>query len=1189
MRLKTLEIKGFKSFADETSINFERDVIGIVGPNGSGKSNVVDAIRWVLGEQKSSELRLDQMSNVIFNGTKKRKQGGMAQVTLTFSNTRNILPTEYSTVAITRRLYRSGESEYQLNGVSCRLKDITNLFMDTGIGSNSYAIIALGMVDEILADKDNARRRMFEQAAGISKYKVRKRETLSRLQHTTEDLNRVEDLLFELGNNMKSMEQQAKRARRYLELKAEYRQLSLQLATLRSNSLKVRYKDIAARLESSTDRYRGLEVIQRNLEAQLEQLRKDQLDKEVALSDRQRAVNLLVNQIRDGENDRKVLEQRKLYILQSERKSAELIEANLQKQDALQTEINDFQETLGEEKRLEGQLEDKLVAAESALESIRATHGNIKAELDAIVQDQQRIEKELYGLEKQKAVNANQIENLQFERNLVEEEIRQRRQEIGTLQDRTTALAAEKGNLQQTLASLEEKEENRRQEIATLEEKHARIQGELQALHRQLDAQRNEYRLTKSMVESLEGFPESIRFLSNPKNWKEPAPLLSDLIYVDPAYRVAIENYLEPYLNYYVAEDLEQARQAIDLLRSAQKGKANFFLLSAFRDYVPPMGMFPVNTVPALDFVQCEPVYRNLVDSLLEQVVIIAQDEIPKPTEQEHLVVLSQSGQFIQRRTSIAGGSVGLFEGKKIGRKKNLEMLEQSIRQSEELEQVAATRLFETKDELDKRKAEHTRKEIQLVQSQLNAIAQEQASFQARLESYETYLSESSSKCDGIQQKIDVLHAENRSIESRLSQKLAEAADARRLISNTDGSYRQAAESLSQASTAFNEVNISYVRQQNKVGAWQRELAFREKQLDENRAAVSAARKTLQEAVEERTSMEQELAVLAQKLQEAYERRKEGESELTEAEQAYFQVRGSTVALEDEVRKAARNTQELQLAINHLKDQFTEVKYQLSSLAERLRIEFGVSINDQDWLTSEETMPEETDEVELQGKVDRMKSRLDGYGDVNPMAVEAFDEMKQRHDTITTQRDDILKAKEDLLETIKEIEETATLQFLDAFGKVRLYFIDVFRSLFTQDDAADLILLDAENPLESKIEIVAKPKGKRPQTISQLSGGEKTLTATALLFALYLLKPAPFCIFDEVDAPLDDANIEKFNRIIKDFSKESQFIIVTHNKQTMAAVDTIYGVFMAEQGVSALTQVDFSALKHDLAPEEIRN
>ena len=296
--------------------------------------------------------------------------------------------------------------------------------------------------------------------------------------------------------------------------------------------------------------------------------------------------------------------------------------------------------------------------------------------------------------------------------------------------------------------------------------------------------------------------------------------------------------------------------------------------------------------------------------------------------------------------------------------------------------------------------------------------------------------------------------------------------------------------------------------------------------------------------------------------------------ELTATEQTYFKARGGINELEDKLRKLNRSRQDAQIHVNQLKDKFSNIKFEISTVAQRLRIEFSLDVNE---FIKEDAPTQKADQdiTELEMKVERLKSRIDNYGEINPMAVEAYDEMKERHDTIDQQRQDIIEAKESLIETIKEIEETATIQFLDAFEKARLYFIDVFRSLFTEDDNCDLILLEPENPLESKIEIVAKPKGKRPQSISQLSGGEKTLTATALLFALYLLKPAPFCIFDEVDAPLDDANINKFNRIIKKFSKDSQFIIVTHNKLTMAAVDTIYGVHMAEQGVSAVTPVDF--------------
>jgi chromosome segregation protein len=1187
MRLKTLEIKGFKSFAEETVINFQEDVIGIVGPNGSGKSNIVDAIRWVLGEQKSSELRLDHMSNVIFNGTKKRKQSGLAQVTLTFSNTKNLLPTEYSNIAITRRIYRSGESEYLLNGVACRLKDITNLFMDTGIGSNSYAIIALGMVDEILSDKDNARRRMFEQAAGVSKYKVRKRETLSKLQSATDDLERVEDLLFELNNNLKTLEHQAKRTKRYFEIKEEYKQLSIKLAALRAESLKEKFKSIKAQLSVEEDQYRGTEAEIRQLEAQLEAGRKENLDKEKALSDRQRALNLLIGSIRDQENEKKVLEQRAAFTEANRHKLREQIDAAKVKVSALEEETLIYRESLTEDKRLEARLERQLEEAENKLKEIRQSHGSMRAELDQIMQSQQLVERELYDLEKQKAVNTNQIESLRHDLAANETEVSNRQQEISSLKEKSAVLGQEETDHRQHLEQLEKEEEKRREKIAQNEAQQEELRGRIQKIHRELDARRNEYKLTKSMVESLEGFPESIRFLSNTKNWSKGAPLLSDLIYVDAAYRVAIENYLEPYLNYYVVENLEEARIPIGLLQSAQKGKANFFLLDAFRDYVPPVVMVPAEAKPAAGLVQCDPAYRNLLEFLLEKVAVLERDDISREWLYDELILLAQSGQFIQQRRSLSGGSVGLFEGKKIGRKKNLEILENSIKRSEEEEHLLSGELFQLRKQAEELKTNQYKQEIQREQAEINRVSRDRASLVARLESFETYLREVGLRREQVEGRINALEETNAGIEKSLEEKMNRATEARKLISNADVSYRQVAEQLSEASTNFNNRNIEFIRQQNKVGATQRELAFREKQLEETRALLHGGQRNMEEAAAELVKIHDELESLQHKLIAAYEERKTGEGQLSEAEQEFYKVRGSAHAIEDQLRQTTRKSQDLQILINKLRDNFNEVKYQLSSLTERLRIEFGLSINDHEALALSPQDKEQGDETELHIKVERLKSRLDNYGDINPLAVEAYDEMKQRHDLITNQRADILKAKEDLLQTIKEIEETATVQFLDAFGKVRLYFIDVFRSLFTMDDAADLIMLDGENPLESRIEIVAKPKGKRPQTISQLSGGEKTLTATALLFALYLLKPAPFCIFDEVDAPLDDANIDKFNNIIKEFSKDSQFIIVTHNKQTMAAVDTIYGVYMAEQGVSAVTQVDFRSLKNDFEPQQV--
>ncbi len=1174
MRLKQLEIKGFKSFANQTLINFEEDVIGIVGPNGSGKSNIVDAIRWVLGEQKSKELRLDQMSSVIFNGTKKRKAGGVAQVSLTFENTKNLLPTEYHSVTITRLLYRTGESEYQLNGVTCRLKDITSLFLDTGIGSNSYAIIALGMVDDILTDKDNSRRKMFEQAAGISKYKVRKRETINKLNSTTADLDRVEDLLFEIEANLKSLEKQARRTKRYFELKADYKQNSINLALLKISSLKEKHKSIQQKLETEQDKYRQFDVDINKLESSLEAEKKANLDKEKALSDRQRELNEIISRIRGMENDKRMQHQKLQFVDQNQEKLLKEIEIADQRLAQLEQDINHYQTQKNSEKRIEADLEEKLEVAEKHLEVVKQSHGEIKSGMDAVIQEQQSTERSLFEFEKKKAVLNNQIQGYRQELDRSEVDIDQRKKEVESLKEKISYLEEEEQKKRKLLHSLQIAEDQRQQDLLNVQKIQEDLQKKSTKVNRSLDATRNEHKLIKSMVENLEGFPESIRFLNN-STWNSNAQLLSDLIYVKEEYRIAIENYLEPYLNYYVVENAEAAFEAIRLLGQSQRGKANFFILDAFKDYEPPLMMGP-DMLNAFDLVEMDPAYQKLVAYLLENVVLTESDELGGNLPEVDRTILSKSGRVIKKKHSLSGGSVGLFEGKKIGRKKSLEILSKKIKELEIEAKQQADKQFKLKTKENQLKQKKATPEIQREQGELNQITQEKITFQTRLENYEAFIQTVNQKKEEINTSIEELQAEERSINRQLLEKEAIIDKIREQISSMDGSFRKVADELSQASSDYNQKNIDFIRQQNKVGAIQRELSYRETQHKDTQQRLSEAKNNINQNDKETEQINDHLENLEKRLLTFYETRKEKEATLTSAEQIYFEARGGINELEDTLRKISRSQQETQILINQLKEKFNDVKYQISAVAQRLKIEFEIDINE----IINEAAPEGLDMTELEIKVERMKSRLDNYGEINPMAVEAYDEMKERYDSITQQRDDILQAKESLLQTIKEIEETATAQFIEAFEKARLYFIDVFRSLFTEDDNCDLMLLQPENPLESKIEIVAKPKGKRPQTISQLSGGEKTLTATALLFALYLLKPAPFCIFDEVDAPLDDANINKFNKIIKKFSKDSQFIIVTHNKLTMAAVDTIYGVYMAEQGVSGVSQVDFRDYDH---------
>jgi chromosome segregation protein len=1187
MKLKTLEIKGFKSFAEETIIHFNEDVIGIVGPNGSGKSNIVDAIRWVLGEQKGKELRLDKMSSVIFNGTRKRKEASIASVTLTFENTKNILPTEYQTVAITRMLYRSGDSEYRLNGVTCRLKDITNLFLDTGIGSNSYAIIALGMVDDILNDRENYRRNMLEQAAGVSKYKIRKHETLNKLNVTQADLERVDDLLHEIDGQLSTLEKQAKRTEKYYELKEEYKGSSIKLATFKIAGYKVRYKKLQGEIDQSQVDITGMEAKLRELEAEIEKQKKVQLDQEVDLSEKQKEVNALVNEIRNKENDIRILDQKATFIQQNKDRLSQQNINNAARLQDLEEQILYYRGEIRAEEKLEEKLSNELEQKLNALNEVKSQHGGVKNKLDELISGQQVLEREIFEIEKSKAIKQTQLENSKRELEKNKEEITNRSSEIKELESQVGILKVEEDKISSTIMNLVADEETRAAAISQTEKNLETERHQSSDVSRKLDRLRNEYKLTKSMVESMEGYPDSIKFLSSQKSWSDKTMLLSDLLSCDEKYKLPLENYLEPYLNYFVVESREKAMEAIKLLSQSQKGKANFFILSEFEKQ-DSVKNIPADAISALSVVDSDKKYDALWDYLLNNVLLVPEEkEEMFLKSKDDFITVSLSGRLTSKKLFLSGGSVGLFEGKKIGRRKNLEALELEIKELESTLKSLEENVAKWQNTLKELKGTRKNNEIDEAQKLLNKIAREKSGASSKLESFQGFLFEIDQKNTFANERIDEAEVEIVRLENSLHNKKKELEHFKSESGKDSDSFKELSELVSTASTAYNEINISLIRQQNKIVTFANELSFREKQASELRDQIHSNTQTLNVSDSEVAEAIEHSAELKVWLSEKYEIKKNLESNLSVFEQDFFGGKNSLIEKEDLIRKLNRSYMDAQVYENKLKDEFNEIKLSLTGIGERLRVEFSISINE--LINQNEEVEMGADFSDLEKSVDKLKNRLDNYGEINPMAVEAYTEMKERFDTITTQKDDILQAKDSLMQTIQEIEETATKQFLEAFAQVRKNFIEIFRTLFTEQDSCDLILTNPDAPLDTDIQIIAKPKGKKPQSISQLSGGEKTLTATALLFALYLLKPAPFCIFDEVDAPLDDANIEKFNKIIKRFSSESQFIIVTHNKATMSAVDVIYGVYMEEQGVSAVTPVDFRTFENTTTFEAINN
>jgi len=1181
MRLTTLEIKGFKSFADKTTLHFNENITGVVGPNGCGKSNVVDSIRWVLGEQKTSMLRLEKMDNLIFNGTKKRKASGLAEVSLTFENTKNLLATDFKNITITRRLYRNGDSEYRLNDVPCRLKDITNLFLDTGVSADSYAIIELGMVDEILNDRENSRRKLFEQASGISKYKKRKRETFLKLKGTEGDLERVEDLLYEIEKNLKSLESQARKTKKYYTLKENYKNLSIELAKQFLARYKEKYKTIDQQQKEEGDKKIALETQMKELEAKLEKQKLENLEKEKALTEVQKNLNALIGGVSNKENDRNVMREKLKFAREKNENANKQIVALKQKK----IELKDAKKLLSSQVKQQQKVVDKkkkeIDKLKAATDKIRAEHNQLKQALDKDKVAFQDIEKRFYEIEKKYAVNKANLEKYEKDLFSFQEESKLKKEELKNLESQHAEIKKTKQQHEKDLVKLLSAEEKLKQEKESLQKQLNSTKDELNRKNRILDAKQNEYNLTKSLVDNLEGFPESIKFLKKNASWTKNALLLSDIIYCNEEYRIPIENYLENYLSYYVVQNVDEAIKAVNLLSDAAKGRANFFILDEFRHFRASQPVLNNALKPALDVVEIDEQYRQLVAFLLDKTYFISQEDnvenLLKDKKLNEINLLSKSGKYIKHGYSISGGAVGLFEGKRIGRAKNLEKLEKDVKTYEKEAVKLQKNILIYQDKLESLLEKTQTEAIKNKQKLVNETNLKFTSISTKLESLKNYFDNNIQKSNNVIEAIDKINLENKSMAKEQSDLAAKREELRSLVSESDLHFVELTDQLNKSSNEFNQNNIVYHQELNSLQKIEQELNFAEKEINNIEIENQKNIDLLSNSSQSIKTLTKELKELESSLLSGYADREKIEKDVEKVEQEFYESRGEINKLEASLKEISYKKQQVDVLINNLKDKFTELKLELNSLSERLSVEFNIKVNDiiNDDLSSTEN------EEDLTEKVEKLKAKIDNFGEINPMAVEAFDEMKTRYDFITAQKKDLLDAKESLLNTIKEIEDTAKEKFMEAFTEVRTNFQRVFRTLFTEDDKCDLILLDESNPLESKIDIIAKPKGKRPQIIDQLSGGEKTLTATALLFSLYLLKPAPFCIFDEVDAPLDDTNIDKFNKIIQEFSKDSQFIIVTHNKQTMSHVDVIYGVTMQEPGVSKVVPVDFRALKDE--------
>lgn len=1204
MQLTQLEIKGFKSFGDKITINFNEGVTAIVGPNGCGKSNVVDAIRWVLGEQSTRMLRSEKMDNVIFNGTKSRKAANLAEVSLTFDNTKNILPTDFSQVTLTRRLYRTGESEYRLNNVQCRLKDITDMFMDTGVGADSYSIIELRMIDEIINNKEGSRRNLFEEASGISKYKLRKKQTFSKLKDTEADLERVEDLLFEIDKNLKTLENQAKKTERYYRLRDQYKVLSISLASFRLAGFSKTLAGIEEKEQKQRVAKSGIITQIDALEANLQQQKLDSLTREKNLAAQQKTTNEFITKIRAYESEKRIKNEQLKNQQDKENRLKDEMDRDSNQHKHVQYNIKRLnEEKMQEDENLQG-INERVASLKIAVDELRNEQSAARSELNELNTISNRLQNQVYKTEKdidilhiqQQALEQEGMRNME-DTNNKEVELSHFNSVVADLNNRTETV---KGEFELAVDA-----ENKLQEqIAETEVQIKSVNENIAIEGRKLDAKQNEYNLTKSMVDNLEGFPESIRFLKKNATWAKSITLFSDILFCREEYRIAIENYLEPLMNHYVVNNYDEAIAAINLLSNSSRGRAQFFILENYSANAQPAnaeypsqeenvkyfeaplhgdgpdGVKPAvltDAVSALSVVEVDDLYKPLCTTILKNVYLVndqSEKDINNAALAGNEVLIGKSGKFNKSRYTMAGGSVGLFEGKRIGRAKNLDNLLKEIKQAETRIGTLKRQQEELQSSLTAFKAAGRANEIKQKQVELNRLNTELVTVKTRQEQYQAFIENSLNRKQDIANRVAGIKDELLKLTPQLNEYKIQKQIQADLMLDKQQSFNELNELLTVQSNTYNQENIRFHQQQNRVSGLIKDLEYRESQLDnlairiaQNSAELEKARALIKENLQHTGNSDENLL-------EMYQQKEDLEKATQEAEREYYTFRGNITEGENQVLTLRRNKDQAELLENELKDARNSLKIELNALKERLSVEFNVDIAD-----LPETDEHQTEsEGEIREKTEKMKRQLDDFGAINPMAMEAYTEMSERHTFIQTQKKDLAEAKASLLATIQEIDDTAKEKFMSAFTLVRENFIKVFRSLFNEEDSCDLILSDPTQPLESDIDIIARPKGKRPLSINQLSGGEKTLTATAILFSLYLLKPAPFCIFDEVDAPLDDTNIDKFNNIIRKFSKESQFIIISHNKRTIACTDIIYGVTMVEQGISRVVPVDLREL-----------
>ena len=1177
MYLKKLESLGFKSFAERISIEFVPGVTAVVGPNGSGKSNITDAIRWVLGEQSVKSLRGSKMEDIIFQGSDTRKALNVAEVTLVLDNKDKALPLDYEEVSVTRRVYRSGESEFYINKQSCRLKDIIDLFMDSGLGREAFSIISQGKVEEILSSKAEERRTIFEEAAGVLKYKQRKKKSEYKLAETQENLNRVEDILHEIESQLGPLEEQKNTANQYLTLKDQLKEKEISLLIAEIETLHEQWETMKQVIESENEKHIILRAENQEKEAWIEEQKKKNLQLDEQIEELQGKLLLSTEQLEKLEGKKQLLSERSKHHGENKQKLLD---------DREQTE-SELKKTEEELKKEEEKRKSFLVEKEAIKESIKELETTLSRTEETIAEQIEELKSEYIELLNEQAASRNELQSI--ERQSEQYNNKNQRQA-----ERFKASLEEREKLEQVREKVERERLEQLEIYEASEEKIKQLKIEVEANRRQfqdmqtklyqgfqyIDKLKSKKEMLEEMKEDFQGFFHGVKAILKARKkgeLKQIEGAVIELIEVPKSYILAIETVLGGQAQHIVVPDEQVARTAITWLKKTNNGRATFLPLTTIQErYIPRQLVERMNDHPgyvgtAAELVKTTPNYQRAVNHLMGHVIITETlkdaNEIAGLTGRKYRIVTLE-GDVVAPGGAMTGGASQKKNQSLFTREKELEELRDKLTSYEPRAASFAEKVEEQKRIMAEKEKELKRKEQNLIadQQQLQALQSSSHKAELQLKSLNDSLSLYDQEEKQYQEDTEYLNQRKKELNEQLAdlkRKLAEAETQIEQLTKEESAVKENRELLQEK---YHEQKLLLAKQEERYRNQSDKVKNLKKQIDLTATRLKGNIEKLTELDSILENKETEESIDASITEEKVTK----ETLTTSIQELRSERANRTQTINDEeneLREENKRSQSMLANIQQQEVKMNRLDVELENRLTHLETEYTITFD-----KAKQTYEKTTDIQQSKKEVEQLKQQIVNLGTVNLGSIDEYERIHERYTFLTEQQTDLVDAKNTLYKVIAELDVEMIERFEVTFKAIKEEFGVVFKELFG-GGKAELKLTDPNQMLETGVDIIAQPPGKKLQQLGLLSGGERALTAIALLFAILRVRPVPFCILDEVEAALDEANVTRFAKYVKLYSKQTQFIVITHRKGTMEEADVLYGVTMQESGVSRLVSV----------------